>query len=104
MFLDEARIEVIGGAGGRGCVSWRREKYVPKGGPDGGDGGKGGSVIIQADDNTDTLSNFASRKKFEAQKGRYGSGSNSRGKDGEDLILLVPPGTIVTTLSPGPSP
>jgi len=96
MFLDEAIIEAIGGAGGNGCVSWRREKYVPKGGPDGGDGGHGGNVVVVADANTDTLSNFASRKKFEAEKGRFGSGSNRHGHNGEDRPLLVPPGTIIT--------
>lgn len=98
MFLDHATIDVIAGAGGRGCVSWRREKYVPKGGPDGGDGGWGGDVIMVANDDTDTLSTFASRKKFEAPIGRFGSGSNKRGRDGEDLILPVPPGTIVTEI------
>ncbi len=98
MFLDHATIEVIAGSGGRGCVSWRREKYVPKGGPDGGDGGRGGDVIMVADPNTDTLSDYASRKKFEAQIGRFGSGANKRGRDGEDLILLVPPGTVFTQI------
>lgn len=96
MFLDEAHIEAIGGTGGRGAVSWRREKYVAKGGPNGGDGGKGGDVILEADENTDTLSNFSSRKKFEADIGRYGSGNNRHGKNGEDLVLKVPPGTTVT--------
>lgn len=100
MFLDEAIIEVIGGTGGRGCVSWRREKYVPRGGPDGGDGGTGGSVIIVADENTDTLSDFASRKVFEADKGMYGSGNNKAGKGGKDLELLVPPGTSITQVDP----
>ncbi len=95
MFLDEAIIEVIGGKGGAGCVAWRREKYVPMGGPSGGNGGVGGDVIIRADDNTDTLSNFASRKKFEAEKGEFGSGSQRAGKDGEDRVLLVPPGTLI---------
>lgn len=100
MFLDEAIIEVIGGVGGRGCVSWRREKYVAKGGPDGGNGGDGGNIVIEADENTDTLSNFASRKKFEADKGIFGSGSNRAGKDAEDLILRVPPGTTITEVDP----
>lgn len=100
MFLDEAIIDVIGGAGGRGCVSWRREKYVAKGGPDGGDGGRGGNVVVLADENTDTLSNFSSRKKFEAEKGIYGSGNNRAGKDAEDLILRVPPGTTITEIDP----
>jgi len=101
MFLDEAKIEVFGGAGGRGCVGWRREKYVAKGGPDGGDGGKGGDIVIIADENTDTLSDFSSRKKFEAEIGRYGSGNNRRGKDGEDLFLKVPPGTSITVMQEG---
>jgi GTP-binding protein len=98
MFLDEATIETRGGHGGRGCVSWRREKYIPMGGPDGGNGGRGGNVYIVADENTDTLSVFASRKKFEAAKGRFGSGKNCAGKDGEDLLLLVPPGTEVNEI------
>lgn len=95
MFLDEATIEVIGGDGGRGCVSWRREKFVPMGGPDGGNGGVGGSIWFQADANTDTLSDYASRKKFEAEIGRFGSGKNMAGKAGEDRVLLVPPGTFI---------
>ncbi|MFA6039001.1 MAG: GTPase ObgE [Candidatus Peribacteraceae bacterium] len=101
MFLDEAVITVHGGKGGRGAVSWRREKYVPKGGPDGGDGGRGGDVYIMADENTDTLSDYMSRKKFEAWKGDFGKGQNKGGKDGEDLVLLVPPGTVVTEVTSG---
>lgn len=99
MFLDEAIIDVFGGDGGRGCVSWRREKYVPRGGPDGGNGGQGGNVIILADENTDTLSDFSSRKKFEAEKGDFGKGSNKAGRDAEELILRVPPGTTITELN-----
>jgi len=95
MFLDEAIITVRGGSGGRGCVSWRREKFVPKGGPDGGDGGDGGNVYLIANENTDTLSDFASKKKFEAEKGRFGMGQNKCGKSGEDLYLKIPPGTLV---------
>lgn len=95
MFLDEATITVRGGNGGRGCVSWRREKYEPMGGPDGGDGGNGGAVWIVADDNTDTLSVFASRKKFSAPNGEAGSGSQRGGKGGEDLMLFVPSGTLI---------
>lgn len=98
MFLDEATIIVKGGTGGRGCVSWRREKYEPMGGPDGGDGGDGGTVRIRADRNTDTLSAFVTRKTFAAENGKSGSGSNRGGKDGEDLCLLVPPGTLVYAL------
>ena len=95
MFLDEVAIIVRGGDGGRGVVSWRREKYVPKGGPDGGNGGKGGDVRLIADDNTDTLSAFASKKRFTAEHGKMGSGKKCHGRDGENLILKVPPGTLV---------
>lgn len=98
MFLDEAIIDVHGGAGGRGCVGWRREKYVAMGGPDGGDGGHGGNVVFMADANTDTLSDFSTRKVFEAQTGAFGSGNNRAGKAGEDIILKVPPGTVITEL------
>jgi len=100
MFLDEAIITVIGGYGGKGCVSWRKEKYVPKGGPNGGDGGAGGDIVIIANDNTDTLSDYASKKKFEAQKGQMGMGSDKNGKCGETLTLKVPPGTLVSAISP----
>ncbi len=101
MFLDEAIIDVRGGAGGKGCLAWRREKYVAKGGPSGGDGGLGGSIVLQANSNTDTLSDFGSRKRFEADEGTQGGGSNCGGKDGEDLILFVPPGTTVTDRTDG---
>ncbi len=99
--MDEAIIDVRGGGGGRGCVGWRREKYVAKGGPDGGDGGRGGNVLLVADANTDTLSDFTSRKRFEAEAGKAGSGNNRRGRDGEDLILRVPPGTTVVSIGDG---
>ncbi len=99
MFLDEAIIEIQAGDGGRGCVGWRREKFEPMGGPDGGDGGRGGNVYFIADQNTDTLSLYASRKNFEAEKGSFGSGQNRRGKDGEDLYLRVPPGTIIRAIA-----
>lgn len=95
MFIDEATIEVRGGDGGRGCVSFRREKYVPKGGPDGGDGGNGGDVLLVADENTDTLSDFASRKSFRGKNGEHGKGKRCNGLSGEEVILRVPPGTIV---------
>lgn len=98
MFLDEAIITVSAGDGGRGCVGWRREKFEPMGGPDGGDGGRGGSVFFIANRNADTLSDYASRKEFEAPRGDFGSGQNRRGHDGEDLFLPVPPGTIVRQL------
>jgi len=96
MFLDEATISVTGGNGGNGSVHWRREKYIPKGGPDGGDGGRGGDVILEVNANTDTLSDFAAKKRFAAQPGQAGSGQQCHGKDGEDLVLFVPAGTIVT--------
>ena len=99
MFLDQATIDLSGGAGGRGCVGWRREKYIPMGGPNGGDGGRGGDVILMADENTDTLSDYSSQKRFEAQKGGFGRGQNCGGKDGEDRILKVPPGTVVYAMS-----
>lgn len=101
MFQDEAIIDVRGGNGGRGCVGWRREKYVAKGGPDGGDGGRGGNVVLVANANTDTLSDFSSKKRFEASAGKPGSGSNRHGRDGEDLLLRVPPGTTVVDVTDG---
>ncbi len=99
MFLDEATISVSAGNGGRGCVGWRREKFEPMGGPDGGDGGRGGNVFFVADRNCDTLSDYASRKDFEAPPGDFGSGQNRHGRDGEDLELRVPPGTIVRMIA-----
>ena len=95
MFTDEAIIDVQAGPGGSGVVSWRREKYVAKGGPDGGDGGNGGNIYLIADPNTDTLSNYLSTKKFKAEPGTSGRKQKMHGKNGEDLFLAVPPGTIV---------
>ena len=95
MFLDEAIIDTTGGKGGNGCVAWRREKYVPNGGPDGGDGGDGGDIVVVADSNTDTLSDYASKKRFAASPGLPGTGSNCAGHAGEDRLLLVPPGTML---------
>ncbi len=100
MFLDEAIIDVKGGHGGRGCVGFRREKYIPMGGPNGGDGGRGGDVYLIADDNSDTLSEFASKKRFEAPKGGFGLGKNCNGKDGQDMMLPVPSGTVVSRITP----
>ena len=96
MFLDEAVIDVTGGSGGHGCVSWRREKYVAKGGPNGGDGGNGANIYMIANENTDTLSNYSSKKVYTAEDGKMGQKSNRHGRSGEDLYLKVPPGTSIT--------
>ena len=95
MIADRARIEVIAGKGGNGAVSFRREKYVPKGGPDGGDGGHGGSVILRANPHLRTLLDFQSRTRFQAQNGAHGGGNQKSGRSGEDLIVEVPAGTLV---------
>lgn len=94
-FVDEATIFVQAGNGGSGCLSFRREKYIPKGGPDGGDGGDGGSVILVADEALNTLIDYRYTRKFHAQNGEPGRGSNCSGKKGEDLYLQVPVGTSV---------
>ncbi len=93
MFIDEAKIKITGGTGGSGCVSLHREKYKPKGGPDGGDGGKGGDVLIKVDEGLRTLQDFRYKKHFRAEVGGHGAGNDRHGKNGEDLILIVPPGT-----------
>jgi len=95
MFIDNARFNVSSGKGGQGCASFRREKFVVKGGPDGGDGGKGGDVYFVVDSNTDTLSNYKGRKVFKAEAGKQGMGSRMTGKSAEPLVLIVPPGTQV---------
>ena len=95
MFVDRVQIKVKAGRGGDGCVSFRREKYVPKGGPDGGDGGDGGSVIIVAEQGVDHLSALAHRKMWKAKGGHNGSGANCHGRNGEDLTISVPPGTVI---------
>jgi GTP-binding protein len=95
MFVDRVQIEIQAGKGGNGCMSFRREKYVPKGGPDGGDGGKGGSIIIVAKNGVNNLAGFSHQKFWKASSGAHGSGSNKSGKDGHDLILEVPTGTLV---------
>jgi len=94
-FVDEVTIRVQAGKGGNGCVSFRREKYVPKGGPDGGDGGRGGDVILEASERKHTLLDFRYRHIFKAGSGRHGEGQNRHGRSGEDLVLEVPVGTIV---------
>jgi len=95
MFVDEAVIQVKAGDGGMGCVSFRREKYVPKGGPDGGDGGDGGSVILLADSSKDTLLDFAGKHHWKAPRGEQGMGKKMAGLTGEDMIVPVPAGTLV---------
>lgn len=95
MFVDRVTIDVQAGDGGDGCVSFRRERFVPRGGPDGGDAGKGGSVFIVAQQGVDSLSAVAHRKRWQAERGRHGSGSNRHGRNGSDLWIRVPPGTIV---------
>jgi GTP-binding protein len=94
-FVDEARIHVKAGDGGNGCVSFRRERFIPRGGPNGGDGGKGGDVILQADAQLTTLLDLTYPKQFRAQKGSHGKGKDQTGKNGEDLIIRIPIGTLV---------
>lgn len=95
MFVDRVIVKVEAGTGGSGNTSFRREKFYPMGGPDGGDGGRGGDVIIRADRNLTTLLDFTYRDSWKAQRGMHGGGSNMTGKSGEDIVLPVPPGTIV---------
>jgi GTP-binding protein len=95
VFIDEAKIHVAGGPGGNGCVAFRREKFVPRGGPSGGDGGKGGDVTLESSDQMNTLLKFRYNRLFRAGRGRHGEGSNRHGKDGEDLKVMLPVGTVV---------
>lgn len=94
MFVDEAKIFVKAGNGGNGCIAFRREKYVPRGGPSGGDGGNGGSVYLEANPNDNTLLRYRYNREFKADRGRHGEGSNCTGHSGEDMILQVPVGTL----------
>jgi len=95
MFVDEAKIYVKAGDGGNGCVAFRREKYVPRGGPSGGDGGHGGSIYVEANPNDNTLLRYRYNREFKADRGRHGEGSNCSGQSGGDTILKVPVGTLV---------
>ncbi len=95
MFVDEAKINVYAGDGGNGCMAFRREKFVPRGGPSGGDGGEGGSVVLEANPNDNTLIRYRYNREFRADRGRNGEGSNKHGRSGEDTVLAVPVGTVV---------
>jgi GTP-binding protein len=101
MFIDEAKIYVQAGRGGRGCVSFRREKFVPRGGPDGGDGGKGGDIFLKASGKINTLLDFRYRRHFKSERGQHGKGSNQTGRSAEDLWIDVPRGTVVRDAESG---
>ena len=100
-FVDTAKITVRSGKGGNGAVSFHREKYVAAGGPDGGDGGRGGDIILQVDDHMSTLMDFRYKRKYTAGNGMDGTGKRCSGKDGEDLVIKVPLGTIVRDAASG---
>ena len=99
-FTDLSHINVRGGDGGAGCMSFRREAYVPKGGPDGGDGGRGGDVVVEADPQLSSLIDYRYKHHFRAERGTHGQGARRHGRDGEDLVLRVPVGTVVRELDP----
>ena len=100
-FVDEAVITVEAGDGGNGVASFRREKFVPFGGPDGGDGGRGGNVIIEADENTGTLVDYRYTRRFRAERGKNGRGANCAGRGGESVVLKVPVGTTIVDIESG---
>ncbi|MGN1066306.1 MAG: GTPase CgtA, partial [Candidatus Fimimonas sp.] len=95
MFIDKVKIYIKAGNGGNGSASLHTEKYVPNGGPDGGDGGKGGDIVFKVDDNLSTLADFKYKRKYKAQSGQNGQGGKRNGKKGEDLIISVPRGTVI---------
>ncbi|MBC7960233.1 MAG: GTPase ObgE [Vallitaleaceae bacterium] len=101
MFVDEVKVFIKSGNGGNGCVSFRREKYIPNGGPDGGDGGKGGHVIFVVDKDMNTLYEFRNRKQFKAENGQQGMGNNCHGKDAQSLMIKVPRGTVIKEAETG---
>ncbi|HTX18758.1 MAG TPA: GTPase ObgE [Bacteroidota bacterium] len=101
MFVDSAKIYVRSGSGGNGIIHWRREKFVPKGGPDGGNGGKGGDVVIRAEKQLTTLLDFRYKKRYIAQNGEHGEGSNREGRSGQDTLIKVPCGTIIRNAQTG---
>lgn len=100
-FVDEAVIHIEAGDGGNGCVSFRREKYIPKGGPDGGDGGDGGDVYLLADENLNTLIDYRFEKSFRAERGQNGQSRDCTGKRGQDVTIKVPVGTRITDVDTG---
>ena len=95
MFVDEARVTLQSGKGGNGCISFRREKFIPNGGPDGGDGGRGGSIIFEAAHDMNTLADFRNQRVYKAENGRDGGSNHCSGRAGEDLIIKVPVGTVI---------
>src|SRR5438132_7328911 len=95
MFIDEAIIRIAAGGGGNGCMAFRREKFVPRGGPSGGDGGRGGDIVMESSERHNTLVHFRFNPEYKAQRGRHGEGSNCTGREGEGIVLKVPVGTIV---------
>src|ERR1051325_5837000 len=101
MFIDRVVVRVKAGNGGSGIASFRREKFVPMGGPDGGDGGRGGNISVRGDDNLSTLLDYTYRDSWVAEDGEHGGGSNRSGKSGPDLVMPVPPGTIIRDLDTG---
>ena len=101
MFADRARIIIQSGKGGNGHISFRREKYVPAGGPDGGDGGRGGDIIFEVSDQVNNLSDYRMRRKFAATNGEEGGKKKCHGKDGQDLVLKVPAGTVIKEAQTG---
>ncbi|OGB99917.1 GTPase ObgE [candidate division KSB1 bacterium RBG_16_48_16] len=101
MFIDKAKITVKAGDGGSGCVAFRREKYVPKGGPSGGDGGRGGDIFVRADCHLRTLLDFKYQTRYKASRGQHGQGDNKTGKEGKDLVIRLPLGTVLRDASTG---
>jgi GTP-binding protein len=101
MFIDHVIVEAVAGDGGDGCIAFRREKYVPRGGPNGGDGGKGGDIVIEASSNIATLIDLHYKRHYKAPRGQHGMGKSKRGADGEDCIIAVPPGTVVKDTESG---
>src|SRR5437867_8989347 len=101
MFLDRVKIWVAAGAGGDGAATFRREAHVPRGGPDGGDGGRGGHIYLTADSHLNTLLPFRERTRFKAERGGNGGGSRKHGRDGRDMTIRVPPGTVASTTIDG---